>query len=95
MSIRRTVQAVVISALVAAGGLAGGTAALAATQDFLGHAADFGPEAAPQRAQEQANAMASAAGYNPSTQCTPIQSWAREISNNGAWEGWVVVRCAN
>lgn len=84
-----------ISAFVAAGGLAGNGVALAATQDFLGHAADFGPQAALLRAQEQAHAQASAAGYSPPTQCTTIQSFAREISNNGAWEGWVVVRCTN
>lgn len=94
MSIRHTVQALLVSALVVTGGLAGGSTALAATQLFGGRAVGPTPEIALQRAQERANVAAAAAGYDPATQCKPIQSIAREIALS-AWEGTMTISCTN
>jgi len=94
MSFRRTVQALTISALVVVGGLVGNAPALAGTQLFQGRAVGGTPETALHRAEERANATASAAGYQPATQCTPIQAFAREIASS-AWEGTVVISCTD
>ncbi|MFI9009174.1 hypothetical protein ACIGNX_18300 [Actinosynnema sp. NPDC053489] len=92
MSIRRTVQALVISALVVAGGSAGSATALAATQYFQGQAVDSTPEAALQQASALANAAASAAGYNPATQCKAGNGFVMQLGSE-AWLGRVVVGC--